>query len=167
MKARYATVNKIIPPAPVLKENFISVQNFKDNVVLTNDTLIRMYPKINPNFISEEEISKLNFTSPAVFGPPLWFTMHNASMHYPDAPSPLVVEKMKNFIIAIPILLPCDSCREHAVTYIDEHFDEIEEACKSKTTLFKFFVDFHNYVNVRLNKPVMSYEDAYKLYSDF
>ena len=36
---------------------------------------------------------------------------------------------------------------------------------KNNDSLFKFFVDFHNEVNIQTNKPVMSYEDAYKLYS--
>jgi len=71
---------------------------------------------------------------------------------------------MKNFILGIPVMLPCIKCREHATAFIESHKDQLEYICRGKDSLFKFFVDFHNQVNVRNNKPVMTYEDAYKLY---
>ena len=167
MKARYSSIDKMMPTASVLKENYISVQKTEGNVKLSNDVLINMYPQINPNFISEAKLFGLDMSSPPVFGPPLWLTMHNASIHYPVHPSPLVIERMKNFILAIPVLIPCETCKEHANAYIEENFSKLDEVCSGRMKLFNFFVDFHNYVNIRLNKPVMSYEDAFKLYSDF
>lgn len=32
---------------------------------------------------------------PAVFGPPLWFSLHNASAYYPEKASPAHAERMK------------------------------------------------------------------------
>ena len=72
---------------------------------------------------------------------------------------------MKGVIIGIPTLLPCQNCSEHATAYIEKHYDQLDNICSSKENLFKFFVDFHNNVNERYNKPIMSYEDAYKLYT--
>ena len=62
-------------------------------------------------------------------------------------------------------MVPCVNCKEHATAYIEKNYDKLDSICSSRDSLFKFFVDFHNEVNIQTNKPVMSYEDAYKLYS--
>ena len=145
----------------------------------------KLYPKVNPNYtyienlkekeqnenksehaeITYETTDHYNISSPQIFGPPLWFSLHNASAHYPINPSPITSERMKNIILGIPVLLPCKNCSEHATAYIEKNFEKLNDICSTRDNLFKFFVDFHNYVNIRYNKPVMSYEDAYKMYS--
>jgi len=168
-----------------LKEDNIMVQERsynKDDPNIYNQA--NLYPKVNPNYmfvenlkekekiehkgehteITYETVDHYNTTSPEVFGPPLWFSLHNASAHYPINPSPITSERMKNIILGIPVLLPCKNCSEHATAYIEKHFERLDKICGTRDNLFKFFVDFHNYVNVRYNKPVMSYEDAYKMY---
>ena len=103
-------------------------------------------------------------TSPEIFGPAYWFTLHAGSVSYPIKASPITKEKMKHFILGIPVMLPCRNCQEHATAHIEKNFDKLDEIVSGRDSLFKFFVDFHNYVNVKNNKPEMSYEDAYKLY---
>jgi FAD-linked sulfhydryl oxidase len=112
---------------------------------------------------NEKEI-KENFVSPEVWGPRFWFTLHNGAINYPSLANPLCIERMKNFILAIPIMIPCHTCKDHALAYIEIHKDYLDMMCSGRDKLFKFFVDFHNYVNKRLNKPEMSYDDAYRLY---
>ena len=102
--------------------------------------------------------------SPEVWGPPFWFTLHNGALNYPSLANPLCIERMKNFIIGIPVMIPCETCKEHATAYIESNKDFLDYICASRDKLFKFFVDFHNYVNIRLKKPVMSHDDAYRLY---
>lgn len=101
---------------------------------------------------------------PEIFGPPLWFTLHNASVYYPENASPIHAERMKNIIFGIPVLLPCESCKEHATNFIEERKHLISDICKTKKALFEFFVDFHNYVNGRLGKPILSYDQAMEIY---
>ena len=101
---------------------------------------------------------------PSVFGPPLWFSLHNASAYYPETASPVHAERMKNIIIGIPVLLPCETCKEHATVFIENNKDKLSEICKTKKALFKFLVDFHNYVNIRLKKKVITYDAAHALY---
>lgn len=96
----------------------------------------------------------------------MWFTLHNSASKYPISPSSLVRERMKNVIIGIPILLPCEVCKEHATGYIEKYFEQLDEICSSRDNLFKFFVDFHNKVNERHDKPLMTYEAAYALYNN-
>lgn len=105
-------------------------------------------------------------SSPDVFGPPMWFTLHNGASKYPDNPSPIIKQRMKYFIIGLPVMIPCTNCREHATSYIEKNIPDLDIICSNKNNLFNFFVDFHNYVNERLNKPLMCYSDAEKLYNE-
>lgn len=102
---------------------------------------------------------------PEVFGPPMWFTLHNGASKYPVKPSPVTKQRMMYFIMGIPVMIPCQNCREHATAYIEKHIDSLDEICDNKTNLFNFFVDFHNFVNKRLGKKIWTYEEAYELYS--
>lgn len=104
------------------------------------------------------------FSSPDVFGPAQWFSYHTGALGYPINPSPITIERMKNFILGIPIMIPCKNCQEHATAFIESRYSELDKICSTRDSLFKFFVDFHNQVNIRKNKPQMSYEEAYKLY---
>ena len=69
---------------------------------------------------------------------------------------------MKKLIANMPLLIPCTTCKEHFFTFLKTvNFDRITS---SKESLFKFFVDAHNYVNERFRKPEMSLSDAKKMY---
>ena len=131
--------------------------NIKENFVMKNE--------VKPDLTIElNEQEHYNTVTPQVFGPPLWFSLHNSAAHYPINPSPLVRNQMKNLILSLPVLIPCINCKEHATSYIESIYDKLDDICSSRDSAFKFFVDFHNFVNVRYNKPVMSYIDAYKMY---
>jgi hypothetical protein len=102
---------------------------------------------------------------PSVWGPPMWFSLHNGAAKYPIEASPICIEKMKNYIIGLPIMLPCPTCRLHATNHIEKHKKNLDIVCSNRKNLFKFFVDFHNIVNRRYRKKEMSVEDAYRLYN--
>jgi hypothetical protein len=105
-------------------------------------------------------------SNPDVWGPSFWFILHLGSIKYPLNPSPLAKGRMKNFIIGIPIMVTCDSCREHATAFIESNMHNLDDICSSRDKLFKFFVDFHNKVNKRYGKRTYSYDEAYKLYTN-
>jgi hypothetical protein len=107
-----------------------------------------------------------NFTStsdPNLWGPCLWFTLHNASIRYAKNPSDICKKYMKGFIIGLPLIIPCELCADHARAFIESR--DLDETVSTRDFLFKFFVDFHNEVNVRYNKPKMDYQTAFELYS--
>ena len=112
-----------------------------------------------------ENIKDINTSNPTIWGPPLWFTLHNTAIKYPVIASPLYSSNMKNFINSIPYILPCEKCKVHAINYIDTIKNELDYICNGRENLFKFFVDFHNSVNKRNNKKEISYEEAYKIYN--
>jgi len=106
-----------------------------------------------------------NLSDPKTWGPKLWFSFHNGAAKYPSNPSPIIKNNMKNFILGIPVILPCEKCKEHANQFIESNYNNLDKIVSSRDNLFKFFFDFHNHVNRNTNKPEMSYEDAKKLYN--
>lgn len=106
-----------------------------------------------------------NTSNPAVWGPSFWFTLHNGSSKYPVKASKIHQERMKGFILGIPMMLPCSGCKPHAIAYIESIKPKLNTIVSGRDNLFKFFVDFHNEVNERYNKKKMGYHEAYKMYS--
>jgi hypothetical protein len=110
-------------------------------------------------------ISQINsgFTNnPDIFGPSFWFTLHNGAIHYPIRPSLNTRQSMKTLIYNLPILVPCLNCRDHFINYIQN--SDLDYIVSSKETLFKFWVDIHNHVNKRYNRPEMTLLEAKRLY---
>jgi hypothetical protein len=105
-----------------------------------------------------------NLTDPRVWGPPFWFSLHVSSANYPIKASNLTRELMKNRIKALPIEIPCSACRPHAHAYVESRKEELDDICSGRDSLFRFYVDFHNAVNKRYNKPIMSYDEARKMW---
>ena len=169
-RSRIEHFKQPIIPFQNSNSNISQVEHFKQTIIPFQNTNINRpqvdhyteNPDVHIRFDQEEEY---NTASPQVFGPPMWFTLHNAAAHYPENPSPLTRERMKQIIIGLPVLIPCQNCSEHATAHIEKFYDQLDQICSSRDSLFKFFVDFHNYVNKRYNKPLMSYEKAYKLYT--
>ena len=126
---------------------------------------LEVSPAPTPAPIKEEyqQVKRVG-KDPSVFGPPLWFSLHNASAYYPENAPPAHAERMKNIIIGLPVLLPCETCKEHATVYIENNKHKLSDICKTKKNVFRFFVDFHNYVNERLGKKIVTFEEAYALY---
>ena len=124
---------------------------------------IPQYPRHQQQF-PQQQLPQQN-NNPAVWGPKLWFSFHNGASKYPVNPSPIIKNNMKNFILGIPVMLPCEKCKEHANQYIESNYSKLDDIVSSRDKLFKFFVDFHNHVNRKTNKPEMSYEQAQKLYN--
>jgi hypothetical protein len=101
--------------------------------------------------------------SPVVFGPAMWFSFHVGSANLPKVLSPVSVDRIKSFINGIPEMVPCTECSEHARAFIERSRERINNF-KFGDDVFRFYVDFHNYVNERLDKRQVSYEEAYKMY---
>lgn len=119
-------------------------------------------PKLHVDYVEQNHSNSGN---PEVWGPAFWFSLHNGATKYPINATPTWKERMKNFIIGIPVMVPCEKCSVHATAYIEKYYDELESIVSGRDTLFEFFCNFHNYVNKRLNKPEMNIEDAITMYS--
>lgn len=89
------------------------------------------------------------------WGPVFWTMFHLTAEGYSDNPTETNKAHMKNFIRAIPTLIPCDECRPHASYFINKR-GLIEWAAASRPNLRRFFFTFHNSVNEALGKPIFT-----------
>lgn len=102
---------------------------------------------------------------PSEWGSSYWKMLHFSAAGYPINPNASVQNTMKTFIQSIPVLLPCQNCKDHAFEYVKS--SNLDKIVSSRMELFTFFFDFHNAVNKRLNKPLFSKEDAMKMFHYF
>ena len=94
------------------------------------------------------------FTHPAPerFGPALWATIHTIIRAYEPTPNGQLA--LRAFMAALGDLFPCARCAPHvqaAAKDIPTH---------SKAAALKWSIDFHNAVNARIGKPVLTYTQA-------
>lgn len=123
---------------------------------------------VKPVHESFEQSIKLQEKDPkSVWGRPLWFTLHYGALNYPENPDASMRNMMVGYIKGLPIMIPCDICKNHAYEYINKcSTTKLWDATESKESLFKFFWEFHNDVNFKTNKPRISLEKAYNIYKN-
>lgn len=94
---------------------------------------------------------------PEKWGPYYWGALHLAALGCPDA------QVLRTFIECYKTVLPCLSCRAHFTQVLDEN--PVPDS-PDPMAIFKWSVDVHNIVNVRLGKPVIEYEEALAIWTD-
>lgn len=137
---------------------------------------VEMYSNINQGRVSEgfslmrPKQPRETFESKdpkSLWGRPLWFTLHYGALNYPDEPDSSMRNMMVGYIQGLPIMIPCDICKNHAYEYISNcTTTKLWDVTENKRTLFRFFWEFHNDVNARVGKPTMSLQEAYNLYEN-
>lgn len=101
---------------------------------------------------------------PTIWGPHMWTMIHLICLQAPETIDANVRNSYYMFFSMMPYVLPCDKCREHWLSHIQQH--PLENALETRDKLFKWSVDMHNIVNKSLGKPEMSYEEALKHWTD-
>lgn len=110
---------------------------------------------------TEEEIKS---NDPRVWGPHLWKYMHCSAANYPEKPTSDQIDQMITWLKTLTVTIPCKKCKDHYGQYINRHQTSLRDICASKDKLFNFIVDIHNQVNRRNNKPIVTYDEARRLY---
>lgn len=166
----YANINKYLGMYSIPESNLIN-EDFSNSPFPV--PALHRQPPLEISEVSElqkDPVSSSTTSSkksdPKVWGPSFWFTLHTSAAFYPNNASPIVRDRMKDRILAIPYEIPCSNCRVHAIDFIEKHRDKLDNIVSGKHALGSFYVDFHNQVNKRYGKPLWSYEQAYKFYSD-
>lgn len=99
-----------------------------------------------------------------VWGPHAWKFLHISAEHYPESPTIAEQQSCYQYLMSLCPMLPCPECRIHCDKYMREHESEVQLACRNNNELAEFLIRFHNAVNVRLGKPVLSIETARNMY---
>ena len=99
-----------------------------------------------------ESVNNLNW------GPKFWEFLDMIAFSYPDNPSDSQKKRVLNFLLSLPFNTPrCDNCYEYMSKY--------PPAIHSKSTLTRWLVDFHNFINRQLGKPELDYNQVRNKYS--
>lgn len=108
-------------------------------------------------------------TDPKYIGPGTWNIMHKQSYKADSHDKQIIFIKLMKDICND---FPCTVCKGHCVEYIknhpmEEYLDVLVEINGKKLVLgmFVWTWKFHNNVNYRIKKPLMSWDTAYDLYS--
>lgn len=97
------------------------------------------------------------------FGPGMWYTIHVTAIKMGQ-------DTFLSWIYIIINSIPCLDCRQHAVVYLSEDppsgYKDVYTTDGEPIGMFKWSWKFHNSVNQRLNKPIIDFDTAYKMYTD-
>lgn len=101
-------------------------------------------------------------TNPKYLGPGYWASWHLKTIHA-DTESKKA-EIARNIALDIQNF-PCMDCKNHAKTYVSRN--PLIKAVKSThpLSLFAWTINFHNHVNLRLNKKIYQIDEARKMWS--
>ena len=90
-----------------------------------------------------------------------WGFIHNVALGYSEDLTYMKKDQYRKFFEAIGDVLPCLDCQTH----YKEMLVNNPPVLVNKDTLFKWTVDIHNKVNERLNKKIISYDEAYNIWT--
>lgn len=109
----------------------------------------------------------------AYYGPGYWDIIHTQAINVKNS-----IDE-DNFIILLKKKFesfPCKECSTDALRYLRENdikkykgikLDSVSDDKEDRLIgMFNWTVIFHNYVNKKLGKPIMSFDDAYIMYTD-
>lgn len=95
--------------------------------------------------------------SPELWGPSMWFMFHLIAATYPVSPTSADKANYLAFYKSLQHVLPCVGCRKGYEIIINSEPTKLSSRTMStRESLFKWTVDAHNRVNVKLKKPVQS-----------
>ncbi len=96
-----------------------------------------------------------------VWGPPTWQLLHCMALKVKETITLPQLKELKHMIERIVSNLPCPICAGHATSYFKQnHFQRIQTIQQLQLFLFLF----HNSVNVRIKKPLITYEEHLLIY---
>jgi hypothetical protein len=102
-------------------------------------------------------------SNPKHIGPGYWANWHSISL-YADTREKKA-ELARNIVVAVD-KFPCrEPCRKDAIKYIKSNPLLSAVDSKDPLSLFKWTVNFHNYVNSKLNKTIFTWVEAKEAWS--
>ena len=101
---------------------------------------------------------------PEIWGPGTWLFIHSIAINYPEVPNSMERKDMYNFFTTLAQVIPCTKCKDNYIKHLNmlplsSHLD-------NRNDLFNWTVEMHNMVNLELGKPVISTDEAIKIYKD-
>jgi len=106
-------------------------------------------------------------SSPEVWGPPLWRSLHYLAEGYPINPSPPVKRSCEAFLKALPWMLPCDSCGFYFRKFLLSYPGGVARIARCRESLRCFLVEAHNAIRAHTRPEASPWtpEDAVREYA--
>jgi hypothetical protein len=93
---------------------------------------------------------------PSTWGYNQWKMLHLMAFVYPEKPTEQRKKQMLDYLINLGPNLPCPGCAFHCSSYMAENIPQVD----SREAIKKYLYDFHNAVNKRTGKRILSYEEC-------
>ena len=104
--------------------------------------------------------------NPEVWGPHYWFVLHTIALTYPDHPNDVTKKKYYDFLQNVPLFLPIKEIGNGFSKMLDKY--PVTPYLDSRESFIKWVHFIHNKINVALEKPELSMDEAmikyYELY---
>jgi len=114
---------------------------YKENVLPYHDPIVRYYQS---NWMSR-----------------FYSTIQDIGANYPDYPTLQDINAMKNFILALPHIVPCHTtlCSAYITNHVDRNSDNLDAITGNKEVLYDFLRDFYSDIKQKFGNEL--YEDTY------
>lgn len=96
------------------------------------------------------------------WGPRHWHRLHMTAIHYPIQPTEKERETTFKTFWSFIQQLPCPECRQHTIAYLRNHPLNLTNSQQFQTWAWQF----HNAVNKRLSKPIMTADEYNSTYRE-
>jgi len=117
------------------------------------------------DFLEEESEEVTLNVDPDVIGPGYWSQIH---LKAKEATTPEEKQRYVEYMNWLAKVFPCKKCRKHIAEYLQKHplskYERVIDREGRDVGYFAWSVRFHNVVNLRLNKPRVTYERAFQMY---
>ena len=99
------------------------------------------------------------------WGSPLWAYLHTITLIDSDEPAIQIRESVRaiDLLRGIPAIIPCHKCAIHFQEFFQTEIDGRDRF--QRMELFYLMVEYHNRINQKLGKPIMSLDAARSLWA--
>lgn len=104
---------------------------------------------------------------PSIWGPSVWFFLNVLAESYDDNPTFEYKQNMKNYIISLGNVLPCEKCRYNFINNHYKNFPLTDYYLENRDNFKTWVITFHNLINKNLNKSIHKNDNKKSLINDF
>ena len=101
---------------------------------------------------------------PQIWGPHYWFFLHTIALSYPTKANDITKKIYYTFIHNLPLFLLIDEIGNSFSKLLDKY--PVKPYLDSRKSFIKWMHFIHNKINISLNKPEISLDEAMKKYYD-
>ena len=103
--------------------------------------------------------------NPEVWGPHAWFLLHTITFNYPENPSTIDKNNIRNFFYSFAEVIPCNGCKTHFKQHLKK-YPLTDEVLESNENLVSWLIDIHNIVNEMNNKKILKRDEVMEYYNN-